>query len=561
VTETKGSADDVQPVAGRHSVGELRPLVAPAVTGDRVTPSELILTGTVLAVIAGVLLGGHVLHGGLYTDDWPLAAIQAQKGTGGLISNLFLADHSRPIAAVYLGIVQAAIGTDGHTHAAVGLGLHVLMCWSLYWLLRTVGINRWHSSAITVLVLLFPFADSTWLWFAASHASLALAIAFLGGVATLKGLHACGTRSYVLEGSGAALYALSVMTYEFAAAAILLSVLVYAGHASRRAAITCWLVDVAAVGAVIAIPRLGVLPGEDVHQSISLSQQLEHARTIADQTLSVLTLSAVPFGHPPRSLVLPLLALIAVTAALVRASTPANGKLAAELRRAFHAVAAGVVIIAAAYVVFVNTTPAFYQPAAQGSDNRINALAAVGYCLFVYGLALLVGVLFMPRSPRTGAVAIASLATIFLAAGYVDRARQDVRAWDRAAAYQRSQLERLRRGLKKPPPQTTIFAFGGVGMTAPSVYAFRVTWDLDSAVQLLWRDETLHAYPVFIGTTIVCDPTSLYPNGPENGNGPAQRADYGRVVFFDFRGGSHRSIATRSDCLAARHDFEPGPVM
>jgi hypothetical protein len=131
-----------------------------------------------------------VLHGGLYTDDWPITWIYKQSGTSALIHQLILGDHSRPLAAIYLTAAAAATGTNAHAHNAVGLAVHIIACWSLYWLLRTVTLTRWQAGAISVLVLLFPFSDSSWLWFAVTQSSLSLCLMLLGLIAMIYAVRA-----------------------------------------------------------------------------------------------------------------------------------------------------------------------------------------------------------------------------------------------------------------------------------------------------------------------------------------------------------------------------------
>jgi hypothetical protein len=160
---------------------------------------ELAIVAGVITVVGALILGGHVLHGGLYTDDWPITAIYVQSGTSSLIHSLILGDHSRPLAAVYLALAQAASGTDAHIHDGIGLAVHLLACWSLYWLLRMVTLKQWEAAAVTALALLFPFSDSSWLWFAVTQSKLSLCLMLLGLVAMVYGVRERGRRSIVLH--------------------------------------------------------------------------------------------------------------------------------------------------------------------------------------------------------------------------------------------------------------------------------------------------------------------------------------------------------------------------
>jgi hypothetical protein len=87
-----------------------------------------------------------------------------------------------------------------------------------------------------------------------------------------------------------------------------------------------------------------------------------------------------------------------------------------------------------------------------------------------------------------------------------------------------------------------------------------VTWDLNGAVQLLWNDPTLHAYPMFNDTSIVCQRTSLYPYGYGYAKNNSQAADYGHALFVDLRTGQQTLVRSQQECRAAAHEFKPGPV-
>jgi hypothetical protein len=152
---------------------------------------------------------------------------------------------------------------------------------------------------------------------------------------------------------------------------------------------------------------------------------------------------------------------------------------------------------------------------------------------------------------------MAIAAVVFV--GYVHRTRQDVAAWNRADSIQRKEISELR-GMRRPTVGTTIYAFGGIGATAPGVYAFRVTWDLNSAAQLLWNDATLHAYPIFAGTQMTCTAKQVVPIGPSNGDGISQAANYRQAVFYDFISGRQQRIANGAACVRAAASFVPGPV-
>ncbi len=154
------------------------------------------------------------------------------------------------------------------------------------------------------------------------------------------------------------------------------------------------LPTVLAVVLAAAVPRLpGLLPGVEPHQSIGLGAQIKHAEKIASHSMTVLANSAVPFGAAHRNVVIPILGRIVIVSLVGWRRALAGPGPGPTLRYGLLWVAAGLVVLALAYVVFINTTPGFYEPAAPGSDNRINAVAAIGYCAIVIGVAMLVSAL------------------------------------------------------------------------------------------------------------------------------------------------------------------------
>jgi hypothetical protein len=162
----------------------------------------------------------------------------------------------------------------------------------------------------------------------------------------------------------------------------------------------------------------------------------------------------------------------------------------------------------------------------------------------------------------TATIAIASVVGLVVAVGYANRSRDDVRTWDRAATIQQQELATLSRSLGKRAPGTTIFASGAAGEVAPHVYAFGVTWDLTTALELRWDDRSLRAYPIFSGTTFACTATTMTPAGFWNSAGtPPPTIAYRNVVFFDFPTGRTLVVHNRQDCLRAETEFPPRPLL
>lgn len=509
-----------------------------------------------------MLLGDHLLHGGLYTDDWPLAAIQHQSGTWGLFDNLASANHDRPLAALYQSLTTTLSGTNPHLHALWGMLTLLAGTSTVYLLLCVISLRARDALAIALLFMVFPFADSSWLWYAASHSYLAIALAALGGVLALGGLRREGRTAVAYHGGALVLFVASILIYQVAAVLICMSVLAYLPCVGHRRAIALWTTDVCVVVLALGLPRLITgSAGAISDPIIPLAEQLHHARLMVDQGLTLLTAVLVPFGSPHRNVVLPITLVITCVGAFLARRSRTNPGLRDELRRWLLVMAGGGLVVAAAYVVYVPAPTNLYQPLAKGLENRVNVLASLGYAIIVYSLAMVLATSVVQPFRRSYAWASVSglviVAVVFV--GYAHRTRQDITAWNRAGSIQRQEIGELRTA-GRPAGRTTIYAFGGVGATAPGVFALRVTWDLNSAVQLLWNDATLHAYPIFTGTQMTCTATQVVPIGPPNGDGVAQAADYPQAVFYDFRSGRQLQIVNAAMCARAVASFVPGPV-
>ena len=513
------------------------------------------------AVMEAVLLGGHLIRGGLYTDDWSLAAIQHQSGTGALLSNLASANHSRPVAALFLALTAALSGTNPQIHALWGMLTLLSAVSSIYLLLRYMGLGKGDALAIALLFMIFPFSDSSWLWYSASHSYLAIAFAAIGAVLALRGVDQRYTTGIVYHCGALAMFALSLLTYQDAAGVICLSTLMYLPRIPWRRAVTFGAIDATVVLLALRLPTVITgSAGSTANQVIPVSGQVDHAKLIGNQGLKLLTVALVPFGDPRRSIVLLVaLCIVGLGAGLVlRARTQDEAQW---LRRCLFLVVAGGAVLIAAYAVYVPAPINLYQPLGKGEENRVNVMAALGYVTIVFALAMMLasGVVRTLRCPPawTRGVGLVIVATVCV--GYVHRTRQDIASWGRAGSIQRQELRGLR-AMGRPPRGTTIYAFGGVGATAPGVFGFRVTWDLNGAVELLWNDPTLHTYPIFVGTEINCTATQVVPIGTSNGDGVGQAADYGYVVFYDVRDHRQQLINSTASCVQAASTYVAGPV-
>jgi hypothetical protein len=511
----------------------------------RVPMGEVAAAALLLAVVAAVVFGSHVVQGGFYSDDWANVE-RYQYSPEPRFSNAVELNMdilgARPLLAVGLVLPYAVLGSDPAPQLALALSLSVLVCVCFYLLLRTLGMERLHAGMIVALALLFPWSDSTKLWATAGINNAAVCFYLLGAVVALHGLAAQGRRSLLLHAGAVALYVLSVLTYEVAAIAILLSGLLYAVRAPWSAVMRRWAVDVVVVGATLLWAAGETREARGV---AGVRARLSDVPPFAEDAWSILRSSFEPFG-------LPLWVLIGA-AAVAAAVLLARGHPRAETRRWLLVAAASAVGVCAAYVVVLGST---LYPLKLGLENRGNVFAALPFSALIYsGLmaaaAVLTGTL-RARPVVTTTVAVAG--ALLVAAGYVDRVVDDKRLWRTAAERQEDVLAAVESALGVPAGGSTIYTFGHVGQVSPGVPVFSESWDLSTAVQVEWEDESLTGYPILKGTTIGCGARELVPLRAHGGYinsslGSEHGARYGTAFVVDVASGRAERIDDRSDCL------------
>lgn len=505
-------------------------------------PKEVAVAALVLTTLAVATYGSHVVEGGFYWDDWKNAAstrFSAEGFLGPLDVRLLT---YRPLLALSLPLPHAVFGTAPSAHLALALLLAVATSACFYLLLRTLRIPPLHAGVIAALLLLFPWSDSTRLWATGSINNLAVALYLLGLVAALHGLDSEGRRRSVLRAAAATLYVLSVLTYEITVVVALMSVLVYAYRVGWRVALRWWRLE--AVAIVTAAALVGLATTRD---KLSPAEQLDHALKIADQALSLLAKTIVPFGAPNRAVVTGTALLILGAAAIVVAR---SGSARPDVRRWLVAAGTAVVGIAAGYAVFV-PGKAGYLPLSPGTGNRVNVLAALGFVTLAYSLAMLAGTLAFSRSAAretlSGAVAI--LLGAVIGVGYLSRVETDKAHWAEAATIQERVLAQIGRSLPDPAPGSTVYTHGHERFAAPAVPAFAVSWDLDGAIKVAFDDPSLNGYPLAAGTRLVCEQATMYPAGRVYS--VTERATYGETFVLDVHRGRLEKIESQVECLAA----------
>lgn len=509
----------------------------------RVPAREVLACAVGLGVLALVMCARHIGSGGLYYDDWSLSALARFPPPGGVLHGLWLEYGQRPGQVLYYAALDA-IGTDASARLALAAGALVLEATCLFALLRQLGMAARDAIAITVLVLLFPYSDSAWLWGVLSLMSIAIA-AFLAGVMlALRALQATGPRALALHAASLSLFVASIASYEVFAVVGCLSGLLYLRAVGWRAARRRWALDLAAIALTLTIIRMA-LPIDVATPSRMLSPagMLAHAGLLAGRGVQLIGTAALPVGGVGSWVGAGLLAAVLAGAAALRARLADADPLRADLGRWLAIAGAGGLVALAGWAIYVPGA-AHYAPTAAGTVNRVNAAAAIGIAVLLYSAAVLlaralVGVL---RLPAVAGALIAAAATIALAGAYLVQTASDARAWDTAAADQQRVLADVHSALAHLAPGATVYAFDAPLTVGSGVGVLDTTLDLSSALRISYANADLTGVPLAPGARIGCARSGVLAAGV--------LGRYGAAYLLDVGARSALRLRSRSQCSA-----------
>jgi hypothetical protein len=540
------------------------PPAAPSGAGRSGFPScrELTVMAFVLTGLATALLLPHIRQGGFYTDDWENASL-ARFDPHGLL-HILLPDWTnpgnRPLLLVYQSIMHAVLGLHQHAYIAFTVLTAIGLSLALFLTLRTIGLERLHAGIIASLVLLFPYADATHLWFSATDSNVTITLYLLGVTTALHGLDRNCQRAVLYHIGALALYAASILIYESTATAIIVTGALYWWRTGRRAALPRWAADVA----VVLILLFGFSRNTGILRLHGLSEITSHARMIYDQLLTLFTHTVFPL-NASRTLILVLVALLLVGAREVSWHLSRDDLTRSRLTRWIWIALAGLTMTAVTGTIYAPAVP-YYSPLQLGIGNRVNALPAVGLVIAAYGVYMIVGTLascgvaFASGRGRIVDARLASVVAVVLAlltgVRFAHLVRVDASSYDLASRYQLQMLDALHASLPQPAHDETIFTFGAPAYTAPGVPVFAASWDLDGAVQVTYDDPTINAYPIILGSTITCTARGIDTTVA----GPGIVAPYGHVVLFDLATGDVSRPTRATQCAKALPAFVPGQL-
>jgi hypothetical protein len=505
----------------------------------------------VLATLTVFMCLSRVIHGSFVADDWSYRALAHFNSFGGIVHQQLEQDVRRPLAAVYFATLFTLIGSHIRLMLLFAAMLRFVLALSLYGVLRELRFEWLAATAVAALTLLFPETDSTWLWATASLLPFALSCVLLGSLLNLRAVQAEKGKRRSLRIVGITLIAAGILSYELVAPLGLASGCLYLTQTDARKALRAWRVDLIALGAIIVIFTLHIIPvlhGGDVHEIVSFAQMRAHVALILSQSATLLAHSLLPFGTPRNSTVLGLagvlMALAVIVAALLRPGSDSRRRL---LQWTLVACIGGLVVA----IGYLPLVPAniYYVPLQAGIGNRINIVSGIGYALVVYSTLALLGVLVFRDLPHSRYLAgtLTAVGAVVIGVGYARRFDADKTAWRQAATLERSVLAALS-AVPTPARGTSIITLDAPTEAAPGVPVFSASWDLAGAVQLKWNDPTLKAYPMAAGMTIRCAASLLSVSGV--GGQSSWQGSY-PTDFIDVASNSVLAVTSRPTCINA----------
>jgi hypothetical protein len=514
-----------------------------------------------LTAVAVLVYGEHALDGGWIGDAWLTRAWYVLYPHGDFFATVghFLDLDSmaaRPANAVYRVALNGWFGADTGAWYAWQIGSGICMCLAIYALMRELGMRYLDAAAVVTLLVVFPASSSMWLWSPIVNASLSIALGAIGFLLALRGFRAAGRRRLLLHGASLLLFVLSLLLYEVCLPFFLASFLVYALRAPRREAAARWLLD-----CLVILPLALLVSGASGARGSGVGGAVDHAWNMASQLPGLLLGTLLPFAGTQALAFVLMLALYGWAGWTVRRRAEQD-PLRRRLRALLAIAGAGLVVVLLGYLIYVPGLD-YYRPLAEGIADRVNAVAALGWTLFLYATLALLATLVTQKLPRATLVAAGATAALALALGlsWVPPIEDESR--DYVAAYEEGErmLDLVERAVPDPRPGTAIWTFGQPVEISPGIPVFANSWNMSAAVALRYRRHTVRSFVGFLGTRFQCTADGVIPAGhpeyppPPPGELGRFGSRYGRTYFLDTVNGQFAPINSRTRCLELRQAF------
>ncbi len=468
--------------------------------------SQRLLVQDSLAIALVVLLSAalYVPFLGFYSDDWTflwyVLGDPRRQSLGEMLWRTFSLTDSimtRPVHALYAGILLAVFGAQPLGHHVVNSSVIAASAVLFYLVLREIGQDRLTALAAALLFGLLPHYATDRFWFVTIQVALSAAAYFISLLADLKATGRPAGRRWPLRMVSVVALLTSVMSYEIFMPLIVLNpVVVWFCH--RRHGTAEWrsilpfavvqLAIVIACGVFKAIYTARMVEATAIDHVVWFGKLL----AIAFYTLVFgdfgLRLPLVLWDIVARQDVAPvvgagLLAGMVVLVYLRRAARETGAMLADRVAHA-RRIAAGALLVIAGYSIFFVTFTAGISTT--GINNRTSMAAVIGIALGIVGV-LGWAVTWFPPTWRVS-IFTAAVATL-CASGFIIVNTLGL-YWGAAAARQRVVLAAVKRDVPTLPSGSTLLLDGLCPYVGPAP-VFDSWWDISAALRLVYRDDSL----------------------------------------------------------------------
>lgn len=510
---------------------------------------EALLAALGLGLLTLAMYLPHVLNGGWYLDDWiMIAQLRDGDDAGGLLEVYRQArDISyRPGYAIVLTALYA-VGQDGQAgYLLAGLLCTALQASLFFVVLRTLRLRTVVAIAASVLLIVLPVIDSTRLWMAAFPITVASIFFLVGLLLVLWATQAeTSRRRWPLYVGGAAMLAVSIVTYEMVAGLVAVTPLLYLLHLGWRRCLlpsaVSWLGF--AVGMAIMIPRADARREAESALGVLIDRAEGTWVAAAEVFRSLVPWSDVLAGP---------LGLALAFAGAIGAGVAIGGRGPyAETFRQWTLIGVAGLLVALAGLVMLLPADAYFVPRFTGMGNRTGTFAAFGAVVLLLALIVVTfgGIAVLLKRPRAG-FAVAALLVVVAAVELGVREVRQQQPWADAWVQQQKIVSAVRDALgPRLPPHSSVVSFRHTQFLQPDdVSVFAYSWDLRGAVWHAYDDPTLVARPWNASAT--CAARSLaFPDDetPATGDG-AIPYGYGRLYFVDAAGRTAHRVSSRAQC-------------
>jgi hypothetical protein len=517
-----------------------------------------------LTAMAFAVFGWYAFNGGFLADDWVNADryyFHPDPGFWGAVDNY--QTPSRPVAAVWVTLTYAVLGTDFDQHLILSVLLAAFLSIAFYAFLRTLGVEPILALAAAAVLLVFPMSDSTRLWSTGSQINLFIGLYLVAAVIAIYGRRRFGPKPTVpavaTQVLASAFAVTAVAGYEIVAPAVLLSFGLYRWAGGRGGSAWRWALD--------AVPTVLVLiffTSKFGNGGAALGTELvANARLVTDGALWVLSYTFYPSRTMVRwTVVVGLLGILFIILLVRRIGAPTPDREA--IVRWLRPILLSIGGIAIGYLMIVPAADR-YPLYAPGVQNRTNCFAALGFSTLTVFVLAAVAALLVAVLPRLSEQTrkqlrggLAGVLVLGLLAVYTVRISEDADRWVEATDIQKQVLETTQALVPSPPPDATFFTSPAPGYSAPSVPIFGGGGNNDAvgAFKVAYDSDEMRAFPLFDGVEDICGRTGM--STPDAGN---SETEYGKAILVDLRVGAVYRPAGQRECLANTEAMKPfGPL-